>query len=114
VSTKTYPTTIRRMGAGPATEPTPTLVESRRLINEKVSVDNDGRPWRLRAVQMGLIARSNLEPRRRAVEEVSRISGRTESAETEAFGIAELSIQLSIFSAILGLIEWTGWTSPPS
>jgi hypothetical protein len=63
---------------------------------------------------MGLITRSNLGPRRRAVEEVSRISGRTESAETEAFGIAELSIQLSIFSAILGLIEWTGWTSPPS
>jgi hypothetical protein len=54
--------------------------------------------------------RSRLEPGRRAMEEVSRMSGRTGSAETDVSRVAKLSILLSILSITLGIIERTVWT----
>jgi hypothetical protein len=54
--------------------------------------------------------RSRLEPGRRSMEEKSRMSGRTGSAETDVSRVAKLSILLSILSFTLGIIERTVWT----
>jgi hypothetical protein len=72
---------------------------------------NDGH--RLPNLNQALRVRSRLEPSRRAMEEVSRMSGRTGSAETDVSRVAKLSILLSILSFTLGIIERTVWTVQP-